>query len=40
VQRTAQSAPCLGAHTEEVLTTVLGLSPEDVAELIEQGVCR
>ena len=40
VQRTAASAPCLGAHTEEVLTTVLGLSPEDVAELVEQGVCR
>jgi crotonobetainyl-CoA:carnitine CoA-transferase CaiB-like acyl-CoA transferase len=40
VQRTAQSAPCLGAHTEEVLTKVLGLSPQDVADLVEQGVCR
>jgi crotonobetainyl-CoA:carnitine CoA-transferase CaiB-like acyl-CoA transferase len=39
-QRTAQSAPCLGVHTEEVLTEVLGLSPQDVADLVEQGVCR
>jgi formyl-CoA transferase len=39
-QRVAKSAPCLGAHTEEVLTTVLGLSPKDVAALVEQGVCR
>ncbi len=40
VQRTAASAPCLGAHTEEVLTSLLGLSPQDVAELTRQGVCR
>ncbi|HEX4016861.1 MAG TPA: CoA transferase [Frankiaceae bacterium] len=39
-QRTAVSAPNLGADTEAVLTSVLGLSPADVAELIEQGVCR
>lgn len=39
-QRMAMSAPCFGAHTEEVLTSVLGLSPADVAELVEQGVCR
>jgi crotonobetainyl-CoA:carnitine CoA-transferase CaiB-like acyl-CoA transferase len=39
-QRTAVSAPCLGADTEAVLTSVLGLSPGDVVQLIEQGVCR
>ncbi len=39
-QRLAASAPCLGADTEAVLTSVLGLSPAEVAELIEQGVCR
>jgi benzylsuccinate CoA-transferase BbsF subunit len=39
-QRTAASAPCLGAHTEEVLTEVLGLSPRQVSELVERGVCR
>jgi benzylsuccinate CoA-transferase BbsF subunit len=40
VQRMATSAPCLGVDTEEVLTTLLGLSTQDVAELVEQGVCR
>ncbi len=40
VQRVAPSAPCLGAHTEEVLTSVLGLSAQDVADLVTQGVCR
>lgn len=40
VQRTASSAPCLGAHTEEVLTQVLGLLPEEVRALTEKGVCR
>lgn len=39
-QRTAESAPCLGADTEEVLTSVVGLSPERVAELANRGVCR
>ncbi|HEX4432198.1 MAG TPA: CoA transferase [Frankiaceae bacterium] len=39
-QRTAASAPCLGADTEAVLTSVLGLSPAEVADLVEQGVCR
>jgi crotonobetainyl-CoA:carnitine CoA-transferase CaiB-like acyl-CoA transferase len=39
-QRTAASAPCLGADTEEVLTTVLGLTADDVAALVDQGVCR
>ena len=40
VQRMAASAPCLGADTEAVLTSVLGLSSAEVAELIDQGVCR
>jgi crotonobetainyl-CoA:carnitine CoA-transferase CaiB-like acyl-CoA transferase len=39
-QRTAASAPCLGAHTEEVLTELLGMQPEDVQALIDKGVCR
>jgi crotonobetainyl-CoA:carnitine CoA-transferase CaiB-like acyl-CoA transferase len=39
-QRLAVSAPCLGADTEEVLTSVLGLSAADVADLVAQGVCR
>ena len=40
VQRTAASSPCLGADTEEVLTSVLGLTAGDVARLVEQGVCQ
>lgn len=39
-QRTAASAPCLGADTEAVLTTVLGLTSEQVAALVDEGVCR
>ena len=39
-QRTAASAPRLGEHTEEVLTSILGLSAEEVAELVANGVCR
>ncbi len=31
-------APRLGEHTEEVLTSILGCTPEDVIELREQGV--
>jgi crotonobetainyl-CoA:carnitine CoA-transferase CaiB-like acyl-CoA transferase len=31
-------APCLGEHTEEVLTQLLGLSSADVAKLREEGV--
>ena len=31
-------APCLSEHTEEVLTTVLGLSRDDVATLRKEGV--
>ena len=33
-------APALGAHTEEVLTSILGLTPAEVAQLIADGVCR
>jgi crotonobetainyl-CoA:carnitine CoA-transferase CaiB-like acyl-CoA transferase len=40
VQRTAVSAPCLGAHTAEVLGEVLGIAPREVAELVDGGVCR
>ena len=32
-----RGAPCLGEHTEEVLTTLLGLSRDDVAALAEGG---
>jgi benzylsuccinate CoA-transferase BbsF subunit len=39
-QRTAPSSPCLGADTEDVLTTVLGLDAGEVAALVETGVCR
>jgi crotonobetainyl-CoA:carnitine CoA-transferase CaiB-like acyl-CoA transferase len=39
-QRTARSAPCLGADTEDVLTSVLGLSSGEVTDLIDRGVCR
>ena len=31
-------APRYSEHTDEVLTTVLGCSPEDVDELRKQGV--
>ncbi len=33
-----RGAPCLGEHNEEILTRVLGLSPDDVAELTSDGV--
>jgi crotonobetainyl-CoA:carnitine CoA-transferase CaiB-like acyl-CoA transferase len=39
-QRTAQSAPCLGADTEEILVSELGLSKEDVRRLQESGIAR
>jgi crotonobetainyl-CoA:carnitine CoA-transferase CaiB-like acyl-CoA transferase len=39
-QRTAASAPQLGIDTEEVLTSVLGLTPNDVRVLVDEGVCR
>ena len=31
-------APCLSEHTEDVLTSVLGLSREEVATLRQEGV--
>jgi crotonobetainyl-CoA:carnitine CoA-transferase CaiB-like acyl-CoA transferase len=33
-----RGAPCLGEHTEEVLTGLLGLSREEVARLRAEGV--
>ena len=33
-------APCLGADTADVLSRVLGLRPEEVAALVDEGVCR
>ena len=38
-QRTAASAPCLGAHTTEVLGQVLGLAPDEVERMVAEGVC-
>lgn len=38
-QRVAASAPCLGAHTEEVLGEMLGVAPGEVARLAAAGVC-
>jgi crotonobetainyl-CoA:carnitine CoA-transferase CaiB-like acyl-CoA transferase len=31
-------APCLGEHTEEVLGEILGLGPDEIADLRERGV--
>jgi benzylsuccinate CoA-transferase BbsF subunit len=39
-QRRAEAAPLMGEHTEEVLGEVLGLTPEEVADLRASGVCR
>ena len=33
-----RGAPCLGEHNEEVLTSLLGLSTDEVAELRAEGV--
>lgn len=33
-----RGGPCLGEHTEDVLTRLLGMTPEDVARLHEEGV--
>ena len=33
-----RGAPCLGEHNEEVLTRLLGMSLEDVQQLVAQGV--
>jgi crotonobetainyl-CoA:carnitine CoA-transferase CaiB-like acyl-CoA transferase len=38
-QRTAASAPCLGADTVGVLSEVLGLAPDEVERLVAEGVC-
>jgi crotonobetainyl-CoA:carnitine CoA-transferase CaiB-like acyl-CoA transferase len=37
--RVLPSAPCLGAHTTEVLSEVLGIAPDDVTQLVDAGVC-
>jgi crotonobetainyl-CoA:carnitine CoA-transferase CaiB-like acyl-CoA transferase len=39
-QRVAHAAPRLGADTEAVLTSVLGLDPDEVEQLVADGVCR
>jgi crotonobetainyl-CoA:carnitine CoA-transferase CaiB-like acyl-CoA transferase len=39
-QRTAASAPCLGADTETVLREWLGLGAEEIESLVEAGVCQ
>jgi crotonobetainyl-CoA:carnitine CoA-transferase CaiB-like acyl-CoA transferase len=39
-QRTAASARCLGADTEDVLGSLLGIAASEVAVLRETGVCR
>ena len=39
-QRRAEAAPLMGADTEAVLTSVLGLSPAEVEQLVADGVCR
>jgi crotonobetainyl-CoA:carnitine CoA-transferase CaiB-like acyl-CoA transferase len=39
-QRRAEAAPRMGADTEAVLTSVLGLDADEVAQLVADGVCR
>jgi crotonobetainyl-CoA:carnitine CoA-transferase CaiB-like acyl-CoA transferase len=39
-QRVARAAPRMGADTEAVLTSVLGLDTDEVAQLVADGVCR
>jgi crotonobetainyl-CoA:carnitine CoA-transferase CaiB-like acyl-CoA transferase len=36
----ATPAPCLGAHTAEVLSRVLGLGREEIDRLVAEDVCR
>jgi crotonobetainyl-CoA:carnitine CoA-transferase CaiB-like acyl-CoA transferase len=36
--RMERGAPCLGEHTEEVLTHLLGMTSDDVAALHAEGV--
>ena len=38
--RTAGPSPRLGADTEAVLARVLGLAADEIADLIDRGVCR
>jgi crotonobetainyl-CoA:carnitine CoA-transferase CaiB-like acyl-CoA transferase len=38
--RTAASAPCLGAHTVEVLGEALGITAGEVEDLVARGICR
>ena len=38
-QRPAPPAPCLGEHTYEVLTDILGLDDDEVAEVLASGAC-
>ncbi len=35
-----RAAPLLGAHTEAVLGRLLGLGRDEIARLVEEGVCR
>jgi benzylsuccinate CoA-transferase BbsF subunit len=39
-QRRAEAAPLMGADTGAVLTSVLGLTTDEVAHLVADGVCR
>lgn len=39
-QRRAEAAPRMGADTESLLTSVLGLDADEVAKLVDDGVCR
>jgi crotonobetainyl-CoA:carnitine CoA-transferase CaiB-like acyl-CoA transferase len=39
-QRRAEAAPLMGADTEAVLTSVLGLGAGEVEKLVADGVCR
>ena len=36
--RITRGGPCLGEHNEEVLSRLLGLDPDEVARLEEEGV--
>jgi crotonobetainyl-CoA:carnitine CoA-transferase CaiB-like acyl-CoA transferase len=36
--RVTHAGPALGAHTEEILTGLLGMSTDDIAALRQQGV--
>lgn len=39
-QRIAASAPCLGAHTADVLGRVLGRDAATIADLVARGICQ